>query len=64
MENEVETHGGGSKAIRLSKAVRGASDDAWMSEGLRGMANGEGMNKGITENNDTGMRVMSKGESA
>ena len=64
MENEVETHGGGSKAMGLSKAVRGASDDAWMSEGLRGMANGEGMNEGITDSSDTGMRVMSKGESA
>ena len=56
MENEVETHGGGSKAMGLSKAVRGASDDAWMSEGLRGMANGEGMNEGITDSSDAGMR--------
>ena len=50
MEKEVETHGGGSEAVGLIEAVKGAGDDAWMREGLRGMAGG----------GDAGIRVRVK----
>ena len=59
----METHGGGSEAVGLIEAVKGAGDDAWMREGLRGMADSKGTNRGMTGGGDARMRVMSEGES-
>ena len=53
----METHRGRSEAMGLIEAVRGAGDDAWMREGLRGMAGGEGANGSVTSNDDVGIRV-------
>ena len=47
----METHGG------RSEVVRGAGNDAWMREGLRGMASSEGANGGVMSNDDVGIRV-------
>ena len=53
----METHRGGSEAVGLSEAVRGADNDAWMREGLRGMASGKRTNEGMTSDGDVGIRV-------
>ncbi|KAL0015743.1 hypothetical protein SO802_002812 [Lithocarpus litseifolius] len=46
----------GNEVVGLSEVVKGAGDDAWMREGLRGVAGSERTNGCMTGGSDAGMR--------